>query len=111
MGADTFEQRSHGETVAEAFNAAVGQAGWDHGHSGYTGTIAEKPGFVEYKMTLERARELVELTSVYEEDEDAFSALTEREQHFITTYDDKWGEACAIKIEDGVWMFMGWASS
>ncbi len=116
MGAEQFEHTSRGKTVDEAFNNAVESAGWDHGHSGYTGTIAEKPGFVEFpEITLDRANELLGLTTmpglILLVDEDALSALTERERHFIETHDDKWGDACAIPIEDGTWMFMGWASS
>lgn len=46
MGANQFMDVGVGKTVAEAFSEAVRQAAYDHGHSGYTGTIAEKPGYV-----------------------------------------------------------------
>lgn len=42
MGATNFETIAFGDTVRDAFNAAVEQAHWEYGHRGYTGTIAEK---------------------------------------------------------------------
>lgn len=46
MGATTFETIAFGRTAGEAFDAAVKDALYWHGHGGYTGTIAEKDGFV-----------------------------------------------------------------
>lgn len=45
MGACDFETRSWGKTAQEAFRKAVGDAQYEHGHGGYTGTIAEKDDF------------------------------------------------------------------
>jgi len=42
MGADTFVERGKGKSAKEVFNKLVEQAAYDHGHGGYTGTIAEK---------------------------------------------------------------------
>jgi len=50
MGATDFTARASGTTVDEAFRYAVDQAYYWHGHGGYTGTIAEKHGFVEYDL-------------------------------------------------------------
>jgi hypothetical protein len=43
VGANTFETYSDGTDVHAAFRDAVEQAGWEHGHGGYTGTIARRP--------------------------------------------------------------------
>jgi len=47
MGAEWYETETAGATAGEAYTKACEQAWWDHGHSGYTGTIAEKNGFVQ----------------------------------------------------------------
>ena len=44
MGAEAFEVMTNGKDVAEAFTRAVDDAFYDYGHSGYTGSICEKPG-------------------------------------------------------------------
>ena len=44
MGAEVFEVEANGKDMKEAFQFAVDTAFYDWGHSGYTGTIAEKPG-------------------------------------------------------------------
>lgn len=46
MGACDFETRSRGKTARDAFRVAVEDAQYESGHGGYTGTIAEKSGFV-----------------------------------------------------------------
>lgn len=45
MGANDFETTALGRTPGEAFDAAHAEALYMDGHGGYTGTIAEKPGF------------------------------------------------------------------
>lgn len=50
MGATTFQTYALGKTPREAFSAARERAGWDHGHSGYSGSIYEKPGFVLFTL-------------------------------------------------------------
>jgi hypothetical protein len=96
MGGTTFEQRGSGKTAREAFDKAVSQAKHDHGHGGYSGTLAEKHSFVEIKVPADAeprkfARQLVE-------DGDP-------------RVDDKWGPAGCVKLADGDWLFFGWASS
>jgi len=53
MGACEFSEIAFGKTAQEAFDTVVRQAEWEHGHGGYTGTIAEKgaDGFVEMNKT------------------------------------------------------------
>ena len=46
MGANVFTTFSMGKDAEDAFFNAVDQAKYDYGHSGYTGTIAEKDSFV-----------------------------------------------------------------
>ncbi len=46
MGANSFTEVGYGKSVAEAFDAAAEQARWEHGHGGYSGTLAEKRDFV-----------------------------------------------------------------
>lgn len=50
MGASDFIDYGIGKTADEAFSNAVQQARYDYGHAGYTGTIAEKPGFVLFTL-------------------------------------------------------------
>lgn len=45
-GAQDFWTVGVGKTADEAFHAAVEKAGYEHGHGGYTGSIAEKDGFI-----------------------------------------------------------------
>ena len=48
MGATTFITVGWGRGAREAFNAAVEHAQYEHGHGGYSGTIAEKHSFTLY---------------------------------------------------------------
>lgn len=51
MGADTFITLTRGDNVDSAFQSARDQAQYEYGHGGYTGTIAEKGGFVVAQTT------------------------------------------------------------
>lgn len=96
MGADIFQTRAKGGNAKAAFEAAVLQARYDKGHSGYTGTIAEKDQFVMIAVP-----EGIEPT-VYA------SKLIDDSDPRI---DDKWGAAGCIKLGDDEYLFFGWASS
>lgn len=106
MGACDFTAYAAKPKAEDAFFEAREQALYDHGHSGYSGTIAEKHEFTVLQrepMYLNEAH-----TKAYE---------------LINAYDyrinDKWGPAGAIPIKDdddskpGIigWLFFGWASS
>jgi hypothetical protein len=52
MGAETFFTKATGTNAKGAFNAARVAALYDHGHSGYTGSLAEKHNFVMIKMPI-----------------------------------------------------------
>lgn len=93
MGANTFEVFVKGTSAREAFDEAVAQARYEHGHGGYTGTIAEKSSYklVGRAATLEEARTLAD----------------EKE----SLVDDKWGPAGCIAVGSEWFLFFGWASS
>lgn len=97
MGASEFAVTAGGKDVDRAFDNAVRQAQYDYGHSGYTGSIAEKDSYVlvsEVPLDLDDARKLA-------------GSLMDNEDPRI---DDKWGPAGAIAIIGGGWLFFGWAS-
>ena len=98
MGAEVFSCTAGGSTVGEAFSAAVEQAQWEHGHGGYTGTIAEKDSWTmvaDEAMTLNDAEEL------------GGRLVDECDERI----DNKHGPAGAIQLVEGGWYFFGWAAS
>jgi hypothetical protein len=108
VGASTFETYSDGTDVHAAFHDAVEQAGWEHGHGGYTGTIAEKTDYVIITREPMSHDDASRLASDLLHDDDPRVA-------------DKWGPAGAIPVRqptspagqhdpDG-WLFFGFASS
>jgi hypothetical protein len=129
MGAQTFEDRAQGKTAKEAFSAAQEQAYWEHGHGGYTGTIAEKPGFVlatgrKAGETAQAFLDRLNVSPPQQEPGEPWRAYDERCRRFVNTlgdrsldrdqmvYDDKWGPALCVKgDEPDEWIFCGWASS
>jgi hypothetical protein len=50
MGATTFYAVGKGKNASEAFDNAYQEAKYEYGHGGYSGTVAEKPGFVCYNL-------------------------------------------------------------
>lgn len=48
MGATNFSDVGRGKTIESAFANAVKRAYYDYGHGGYTGSIAEKHGYIEF---------------------------------------------------------------
>lgn len=133
MGAQTFEQFQTGDDVFAAFERAVEAAAWEHGHGGYTGTLAEKDSFVVIDKDGDTvhaklgspyypvsawgaARRDITYPPLDPLPWDAASALADRliEQR-DARIDDKWGPAGAIPAvgADGQrgWLFFGWASS
>ena len=96
MGAMEFTAEGSGKTAEEAFSDAVNDACYEHGHGGYTGTIAEKDSFREIQVP--------EGTSI-----DTFvQQCMDDDDHFSQ---DKWGEAACVRLSDRSWLFFGWASS
>lgn len=88
-----------GITAKQAFKDAQEEARYDHGHNGYTGTVAEKHTFVEMPLV---------------EGKDIFESAW----HYIDNdprIEDKWGPAGCVKGKDSegydVYCFFGWASA
>ena len=81
MGADFFITAGEGATLKEAFAQALAQANWEHGHGGYSGTLAEKDSAAAMSTTL------------YWDDE-----VTQRCHDLMSDerVDDKWGPAGAL---------------
>lgn len=98
MGAESFITSARASRVKEAFDAAQAQARYDYGHSGYTGTIAEKPGWVVIQSEPLDPETAVNLAQRLINDADP-------------RIDDKWGPAGAVPLTTGEWLFFGWASS
>jgi len=96
MGADPFIVGARGETVKAAFDRAVEDALYEHGHSGYTGSIAEKDSYVEIELP-EGAEPELEANRLIDEDDERIS--------------DKWGPAGCFALGDDRYVFFGWASS
>lgn len=96
MGAETFMVRVRGKTAADAFNSAIRDAQHECGHGGYTGTIAEKQSFV--MIPVDKGVDPLKFADDMLFDGDA-------------RVDDKWGPAGCIDLENGMFLFFGWASS
>lgn len=54
MGAQEFIVYQSGPTPQAAFQAARQRAQWEHGHTGYTGTVAEKHNITHIQRTPRR---------------------------------------------------------
>lgn len=96
MCANVFTTFSMGKDAEDAFFNAVDQAKYDYGHSGYTGTIAEKYSFV--MIDLPEGKEANDYAEELIENEDS-------------RINDKWGPAGCFKISDNEYYFFGWGSS
>ncbi|MCW6004303.1 hypothetical protein K1W54_06870 [Micromonospora sp. CPCC 205371] len=85
MGAATFNQYADGSDPDAAFDTARDDARHEHGHGGYTGTLAEKDGYV-----------IITATPMDPEQAQTLAAdLIDRADPRI---DDKWGPAGAIAV-------------
>lgn len=84
MGAVDFTSYAWGKTPAEAFNAAVEHAQWEHGHGGYSGTIAEKYSYtlvtLPPRMKATAFRDLTCEAAYYDDGEDAREDLARAEK-------------------------------
>lgn len=85
MGSVDFETYATGKTPKEAFASAVEQALYEHGHEGYTGTIAEKNGFtIITPPNTWKGREMEYAQKLLEEEDSRIS--------------NKWGPAGCIHL-------------
>ena len=130
MGADQFSSVGYGATANEAFRSAVESAQCEHGHGGYTGTIAEKGSYRIIKLpegvTADAWVDAIMDATLYgggdtEEKRRARAAAHLGQHDSDELYDrairegnqvlDKWGPAGAIRLDAGSypqkWMFFG----
>lgn len=115
MGAEQFEVTYRAVSANQAFLKARKDAQYDYGHSGYTGTIAEKDSFMEFEVPRGHT-----VSDVLEAIQDSFTGPSEalvemygeyEAEKLFSVYDDKWGPAVALTNGDASWTFCGWASS
>lgn len=97
MGAQVFSDFNQATDPKQAFEGARDDAKWEHGHGGYSGSIAEKDSFV-----------IVGDAPTAKEAHKLGSELIDADDPRIS---DKWGPAGAIRVAAGGWVFFGWASS
>lgn len=96
MGAFTFVISAAGDDPRSAFDAAVADARHEYGHGGYSGSIAEKDGFV-----------LIPLPAGEDPVSYADRLINEDDERVR----DKWGPAGCIRTGERSFLFFGWASS
>lgn len=117
--------------MKEAFIAGREDAAYEHGHGGYTGTLAEKDSYWEFKIPGVDGKTLIEWLDQYVQAkyryEDEPPAGTRPDGLPITPplpwaghevalekawqiYDDKWGPAVGIQLTDNIYHFCGYAS-
>jgi len=96
MGGTTFKMVAKGKTAQGAFDRAVMAAQREHGHGGYTGTIAEKGHFVMIQPDPGKTAG------------ETADRLMDADDRRIA---DKWGPAGCIALGNGEWLFFGWAST
>jgi len=114
MGGTTFFTYGYGKDAKEAFRRAVEEATWEHGHGGYTGTIAEKSDYISIPESEHKGKNKIKYAQT----------LIDKEDRRI---DDKWGPAGAIRLTGDlekklrkrknlqgkkvkIYLFFGWAS-
>ncbi len=95
MGAQPFVTHASGEDAKSAFWTAVDAALFEYGHSGYSGSIAEKDSFVA-----------IELPKGVNPEKEACRLINECDPRI----DDKWGPAGMFNLSEGQFLFFGWAS-
>lgn len=119
MGAQDFSQTANGATAREAFRNAQDAARYEHGHCGYTGSIAEKDGYVVIRDTLDEViaraepREAARLTEAKGKPAIVVACAIANALVYMCDerVDDKWGPAGCIEVAPGEYLFFGIASS
>jgi hypothetical protein len=115
MGAESFSTTTiikKSDSNEEAFRKCKDSASYENGHGGYTGTIAEKHGFImiHKAKSEENANRIVDALMG-----NGPAGVSIYRQEMLDVTDDKWGPAGAVRYPidaktDGV-IFFGWASS
>jgi hypothetical protein len=105
MGAQEFSQVAFGKTARDAFYTARENAAYEHGHGGYTGSLAEKSAFVE--ITIPPRADLKALIEAawevsWDESTPIVPANLTQHQNLILrlsrALEDKWGPAVCVKF-------------
>jgi hypothetical protein len=136
MGATSFYCTARGETASEAFAAAQESARYEHGHDGYTGTVAEKSSFRLVDVP-RAAREVVQRIRAHDVGDDTWIDLAQTERRYLKAvgslelrtkramayayagviaelgwygYENKWGPAVCVQLYPGEYAFLGMAS-
>jgi len=98
-------------------------ARYNHGHGGYSGTIAEKYSMVEFPrpkgMRAKTVVDAVHAISRIGFDDDGNPKTAKVQARYpklpiakmFEVYDDKWGASLGIGLKTGEYLFAGWASS
>ena len=123
MGASEYKNVGKGKTAQVAFDKVAENARHNHGHSGYSGTIAEKGSMIEFPRPKGmRATTMVQAVRDmsrigFDDDGDPKTDAVQAKYPklpigaMFEVYDDKWGPALAIQLRKGEYLFAGWASS
>lgn len=118
MGATTFYTVAKGASAEEAFRLAVDRAKHEYGHGGYTGTIAEKRSFVviqpnpaDFQKCLAEAEasEGTDAAGANKRRRKAFFQLAQDLSDTDPRVAEKRGPAGCFDLEEGVYLFFGWA--
>ena len=136
MGATIFQNIETGKTAQEAFDKAVEEAHWMHGHGGYSGTIAEKHEFTEFPRpkgmkratVLKMVRKLMDVQftcDCHPKEQFPFYPCDKGKPNvaplqarypkcnilkMYNVYDDKWGPSLCMSLPNNEYLFAGWAS-
>lgn len=125
MSAAPFYSYAAGPTAQEAFAAAVAKAAEEYGTRGYTGSLAEKREHVMIPDTLEQVKARL-LDAPPERHSFALERVVRAEllqsprlkaqaiAFALISLDDgrifdRFGPAGCIAVEEGRWLFFGWA--
>ena len=110
MGAETFYEITKEKDCSTAFSDLREQACYEHGHGGYTGTIAEKDGYTMSNkpndIDADTWIDMIHNFDFQDKEQKHYKILKKDYQ----IYDDKWGDALCIQLDNG-YIFCGWASS
>jgi hypothetical protein len=123
MGASEYKRVGKGKTAKAAFDRLVEKAQWEHGHGGYSGTIAEKHSMVEFTRPkgMRRATVIQLISDLgrigFDDDGNPMTAKVQAKYPNLPiaamseVYEDKWGPSLAIELSKGEYIFAGFASS
>ena len=120
MGASEYKRVGKGKTAQAAFDRLVEKAQWEHGHGGYSGTIAEKHSMVEFQRPkgMRRTTVFQAIADIGTIGDKPIYALAMQAKYpklpieqMVEMYFDKWGPSLAIELSKGEYLFAGFASS